>query len=135
MAALSDYLEAQLLDHVLRAETYSPPSTVYVALFTSDASLAALETGSTANEVEAGDFDYERKAVTFDSALTPQGRSESNVDLTWSNMPGVTVQYAAIMDDETGGNVLFFGELESARVITSGDNFTISEGNLTVTLV
>ena len=36
MAAASDYLEAALLDATLRATSYTSPSTVYLALYTSD---------------------------------------------------------------------------------------------------
>ncbi len=36
MAAISNYLENELLDHVLKNAAYSSPTTVYLALYTSN---------------------------------------------------------------------------------------------------
>ena len=54
MAALSDYLESQLLNHIFRATTISKPSNVSVALTTSVSNDA--DTGATLPEVPA-EFD------------------------------------------------------------------------------
>jgi hypothetical protein len=47
---------------------------------------------------------------------------------------GSTVTCLAIMDASTAGNVLFYGELTVSKQVSSGDQFTISSGNLTVQL-
>lgn len=36
MSQLSNYLENKLIDHVLRNTAYTPPATVYLALYTTD---------------------------------------------------------------------------------------------------
>ena len=57
----SNFLENEILDHVLRNSSYTPPSTVYAALFTSNPD----EDGS-GTEVTGGS--YARQAVTFGAA-------------------------------------------------------------------
>lgn len=130
MAAISNYLENKLLDHVLRNTAYTAPSTVYVALFTSSASLAELEAGTLTNEVTGGS--YSRKTVSFEAAAN--GATQNVGDISFSNMPDVTVGFAAVMDAATAGNVLFKGALNQAKTLDAGDTFTIAAGNLDITL-
>lgn len=134
MSAFSNYLENAILDHVLRATTYTPPGTVYVALFTSTATAAELEAGTLTNEVAAGAYTYARQAVAFNAASG--GATANDAVLTWSNMPGVTVAYAAIMDAATvgAGNVLVYGALTSPKTLNPGDTFAIAAGDYDVTL-
>lgn len=132
MAALSNFLELELLDHVLRNAAYTPPPTVYVALFTSSASLAELEAGTLTNEVTAGGNTYERQAAAFDVAAS--GATANTGALTWNDMPAVTVGYVAIMDASTAGNVLFGGPLTTPRTLSAGDTFAIAAGALDVTM-
>lgn len=134
MAAFSDYLENKTLDHVLRNVIYTPPTTVHVGLFTSTASLAQLEAGTITNEVAPGANSYARKAVTFTAASG--GSMSNNAVLTWSDMPGVTVAYVAVLDAATlgTGNVLVYGALASAKTLNPGDTFAIATGDFVVTL-
>jgi hypothetical protein len=132
VSAFSNYLENAVLNHVLRNSAYTPAATVYVALFTSSASLAELEAGTLTNEVAAGGYTYARQAVTFDAASG--GATANDAVLTWTNMPGVTVAYAAIMDASTAGNVLVYGALTSPKTLNPGDTFAIAAGDYDVTL-
>lgn len=63
MASMTDYLESKLLDHVVRNVVYTPPTSVYVALFTTPTTDAG---GGT--EVVGGA--YARQFVTFSAAST-----------------------------------------------------------------
>ena len=57
MAAMTDYLENKIIDWLLRGQTFTPPATAYVALYTT------APTDSTAGtEVSGGS--YARVAVT-----------------------------------------------------------------------
>jgi hypothetical protein len=44
------------------------------------------------------------------------------------------VTHLALMDASTGGNVLFYGALTTSKTVSSGDQFTISSGNLSISL-
>ena len=44
-----------------------------------------------------------------------------------------TITHFALLDAETGGNILFWGELTSAKEIGEGDTASFSAGALTIT--
>lgn len=124
MAGFSDFLENELLDHVLRNAAYTPPATVYASLHTADPG----ETG--ANEVTGGS--YARKSMTF--AAASGGAAAISADLNFTGMPAVTVTHMGIWDAVSGGNFLFGGQLSASKVVGAGSTFSIATGNLTVTL-
>lgn len=130
MAAFSNYLENALLDHVLRNTALTSPTTVYVALFTNTATPAELEAGTLTNEVSGGS--YARLATAFD---VPAGGATANTaGISFTDMPAGSVDYVAVMDALTIGNVLFHGALTTPRTLNAGDTFTISAGDLDITL-
>ena len=134
--SISNYLEAKILDHVLRNTAYTPASTVYLALHTTDPG----EDGSGA-EVTGGSGPYSRKSITFAAAQSPAGTISMSAvthpsGIDFSGMPGCTVTHVALWDD-TGasghaGNCLWSGALTSSRTVTAGDTLRIT--SLTVTL-
>ena len=162
MTAASDYLENKLLDHVLRqtAGNFSAPGTVFVALFTTNGSSqetaleAALEANTTGTDAstkfgfyEVNNGSYARQSITFGNAgASTTGTISSNQTVSFPvatanyQSPGSTgniVSHIAIMDNNSGtglDNVLFFGQLTTSKTVSSGDQFTISSGNLSVSL-
>jgi|DEB0MinimDraft_6_1074348.scaffolds.fasta_scaffold30633_2 hypothetical protein len=160
--AASNFLEHKLLDHTLRYGTapYTAPSTVYVALFSGTATdvKTALESGTGARtagnwgyyEITGGA--YERQSITFAAAgATTQGQIKSNATVTFDVASanydnaagsGATVTVMALIDEgftpdgstTHAGNILFYGELTASKTVNSGDQFTISSGNLSVAL-
>tara|TARA_R110000796_G_scaffold238102_1_gene358340 strand:- start:418 stop:885 length:468 start_codon:yes stop_codon:yes gene_type:complete len=154
MSAASNYLENEVLDHVLGegARNFTPP-TLYVALFSGTASdvSAALEAGTMANssgnwgnyEINTGA--YARQSINF--ATASGGSAASNITVTFPqananyNNPatgGSTVNYVAIVDQIDDGsstsNVLFYGALTNPKEILNGDTLSIASGSLTVSL-
>ena len=155
MSAASNFLEDKLLDHTLRYSTapYTAPSTIYVALFSDSGSgvAAALESNTTGTdatnkwgyyEINAGA--YARQSVTFAAAgTTTTGTIETNstvsfpvasADYQTAGSTGNVVTHIALMDASTGGNVLFYGALTTNKTVSSGDQFTVSTGNLSISL-
>ena len=59
--AFTTFLRNELLDHAFRNAAYTPPSTVYIGLYTS-----ATGAGGTGTEVSGNG--YTRKAMAFDAA-------------------------------------------------------------------
>lgn len=118
----STTLANALLNAVLRNTSYTSPSTVYVALFNGDPA-------SSGTEATGGS--YARQAVTF---AAPSGGSVSNTaNVTFTNMPAMTVSYVAIYDSLTGGNRLYSAAAASSKVTNSTDTLTIAGGALVVT--
>lgn len=123
MTAMSDYLEVKLLDHTFRNVAYTPPVTVYVALYT-----AAPTDAGGGTEVVGGS--YARQSVAFSAAITVTGKVSNSAVVTFSNMPAATVVATAILDAATAGNLLMYGALTASRTVIAGDNLTIAIGDL-----
>jgi hypothetical protein len=129
MAAMSNYLENKLIDHIFRGISYTPPSTVYIGLLTVGAS-----EGASGTEVSGGS--YARVAVTANTSNfkgthgTTSGAS-SGTSGTTTNAVTVTfptptadwgvVTSTAIFDAPSGGNVLFYSPLLNNKTINNGD--------------
>jgi len=125
----SDYAEKLTLNWLLRTGSApnTQPAAIYVALFTATPS----DTGG-GTEVTGGS--YARQAATFAAASTTSGvtTSATSAALNWTNMPTAVVTSVGVYDAVTGGNLLYYGNLSASKSLTSGDNFTINSGNLTV---
>lgn len=127
MAEMSNYLENALINATLRNTSYTSPATVYVGLYTSDPG-----EGNTGTEVSGGS--YARTAVTFGAPAN--GVSTNSASVTFPTATGTwgTVTHIGILDASTSGNLLYYTPLDASKAIASGDVFTISTGNLSVTL-
>lgn len=125
MTDMTDYLEQKLLDHVFRSVTYTPPSTVYLAFYTS---MPTDSGGGT--EVTGGS--YARQAVTFAAAVSPDGRISNSASAVFTNLPACTVVGCAYVDASTAGNILMYNDLASPRTFLAGDNCTVAIGDLNV---
>jgi len=125
MAEFSDYLENKIIDHMLRNQAYTPPATVYLALFTTATSDAG---GGT--EVSGGA--YARQAVSLSAASG--GASENSADITFPTATADwgTVTHVALMDALSGGNMLMHTPLDASKTVNNGDTFKISAGDLDV---
>jgi hypothetical protein len=127
MAEMSNYLENALINATLRNTSYTSPTTVYVGLYTTDPG-----EGNTGTEVSGGS--YARTAVTF--GAPSNGVSTNSASVTFPTATGTwgTVTHVGILDASTSGNLLYYTALDASKSIASGDVFTISTGNLSVTL-
>lgn len=127
MAEMSNYLENALINATLRNTSYTSPATVYVGLYTTDPG-----EGNTGTEVSGGS--YARTAVTFGSPSN--GVTTNSGAVTFPTATGTwgTVTHIGILDASTSGNLLYYTPLDASKSIASGDVFTISAGNLSVTL-
>lgn len=129
MAALSDYLENKLIDHLFRGTAYTAPTNLFVALFTANPS----DTGG-GTEVTGGS--YARVSVTSGTAAwantqasgtgasTGTGGTTSNLgavtfatpSATWGSITGM-----ALFDASTGGNMLIWAPLTTTKTVNNGD--------------
>ena len=127
MAEMSNYLEDALINVTLRNTAYTTPTTVYVALYTTDPTDADAGT-----EVTGGS--YARTAVTF--AAPSGGVTTNSADVTFPTctLAWGTVTHIGIRDALTAGNLLYHTPLDASKTIDLGDIFKITTGNLSVTL-
>lgn len=140
MAALSDYLENKLIDHLLRATAFTAPATTYVGLLT-----AAPSDSGGGTEVTGGS--YARASVASGTGAwtaTQGGTSGASSGTTGTTGNAATISYATpsaswgtvthfgVYDALTGGNLLFYGALTASKVINSGDSVSFAAGALTL---
>lgn len=140
MAALSDYLENKLIDHLLRATAYTAPATTYVALLTA----APSDVGG-GTEVSGGS--YARASVASGTGAwtaTQGGTSGASYGTGGTTGNAATISFATpsagwgtvthfgVYDALTGGNLLFHGALTASKVINSGDSVSFAAGALTL---
>jgi hypothetical protein len=129
MSAASDFLENELLDHVLGNTAYTQPATIYLGLFTGG---TLLEAGTQTDEVSGGS--YARELVSFAVASTGSSATDATVTFTTATASWGSITHIAIIDAATAGNVLFHGAVTAAKTIDNGDTFQVSAGNLTISL-
>lgn len=131
MAALSDTLEQALLNHVFRNSPYTSPTTVYLALFTSDPT--DLGTGS-----ELADTGYARKVVTFSAPVASAGghaiSNAATVEFGAIVDGQVTVSHFAVFDAATAGTLLAHGSFTASRTLSIDDIPTVASGAVTITM-
>ena len=121
----SHYLENALIDTYLRNAPVAGSAAVYVGLFTVTPTKATAGT-----EVLGGNY-----ARTVLSVGAPtNGAAANNAPCTfptasasWGSIVGV-----AIFDDPTAGNMLYFGDLTTAKAIDTGDTASFAIGTLAV---
>ena len=127
--SMTNYLEAKLLDHTLGVASFAMPSTIFVALHTE--SPGEFGTGI---EVTGGPSPgYARQPTVFASAV--QGAPSSCKNATagvFQNLPATVVTHVGLWDSLTGGNLLYYTELTSARTAASGDSFNFEIDSLEV---
>lgn len=124
--SFSNYLENKVLLHVFGATAYTAPTTLYVALFTSNPG----ETGA-GTEVSGGS--YARQTITF-TVTGAQAANTAAVEFPTASASWGTITYAAIYDASTGGNMLDYGALTTSKTIASGDVLRIPASSYTIDL-
>jgi hypothetical protein len=130
MSGRSAYLSAKLISHTLGGVSYSPPATVYFALFSTapTATFAGIElTGANYSRVSktndttlwqaVGNYVVNKEAITFPTASS-----------TWIGSEAFGIYDAAV-----AGNLLYFYNLPSALTVLANTFVTIPVGSLIIT--
>lgn len=127
MAGLSDYYEDIVINHLFRAQSFTPPATVYVGLYTT----APTDAGG-GTEVSGGS--YARQAVTFGAASS--GSTSNTADITFPEATANwgTIVAAGLFDASTAGNLLAWNNVTTQKTINAGDTARIKAGSLTLTV-
>ena len=127
MAEMSNYLEDALINATLRNTGYTSPSTVYLALYTSDPTDA--DTGT-----EVSGNAYARQSITFGSPSNGVSTNSAAIEFPQATGSWGTVAYIGIRDALTTGNLLYHTALDASKTIATGDVFKVAIGSLSVTL-
>jgi len=119
---IGSYLGNSWMDALGNATSFSV-AVPYVKLHVGDPGAAG--TANPATETT-------RKSVSFSAATS--GGLTSDADVSWTNIAGSQdATHFTCWDNISAGNFLFSGAI-TAGAFTAGDTYTISSGNLTVSL-
>lgn len=131
------YLANRLLDKSLKNTDFTPPSTWYVALFTT-ASEANLRSNSiaTASEVPNAGAYARKPLLAFQVVAASGGASTFSIDIVFdtATVAWGTVYQAALMDTSAWGtgNIWYFGPLSSSVNVQIGDYVRIPAGDFVI---
>ena len=128
MSAMSNYLEAAILNHILRNSSFTSPTTVYLGLFTSDPGEAL---GSPSGEIVG--FGYARQACAFDAPSSAVSVNSATEQFTASGGNWGSITHWALFDAAVDGNMLIYGTFDTPRTVNDGDTFQVAAGDLAIT--
>ena len=127
MGSLSDYIESEILDHVLKTGDFTQPANLYVGLSTAD------PTDDASGIAEPSGNGYAR--VNHNAWDTATSRATENTGtLSFPEASGSwgTITHFFISDAATGGNMVAHGALSASKTIGSGDNASFQDGAIDV---
>lgn len=126
MSAMSDYLENEILDHILSVGAYTMPSAVYVGLSTGSF-------GDDNSGTELSGNNYSRVAATFSAAASGTTSNSAAIEFAAATGSWGSISHFGIFDASSSGNLLIHGAFDSAKTIDTGDVLKISTGDLDIT--
>lgn len=140
MSAWTDFAENTLIDWFFRGQTYTPPATLYVGLLT-----VAPTDGGAGTEVSGNN--YARVAVgsslanwagtqaaastTASSGTTGTTSNNASIAFPTPSASWGSVTHFGIYSASTGGNLLIYGALATAKTINANDTVSFPAGSLT----
>jgi hypothetical protein len=126
MSAMSDYLENEILDHILGTGAYTMPSTVYVGLST-----GSFNDDNSGTELSGSG--YARQSIAFNAASNGTADNSGAVDFPAATGSWGTVSHFGLFDASTSGNLLIHGALTASKTVATGDILRIAAGDMDIT--
>lgn len=120
------YLDNNFLGIALLNQTFTPPSVVYVALFT----VSPTPSGG-GTEVAGGG--YGRQVVAFSAPVNGQTANTADIFFPIATAPWGTVVAFGLFDASGGGNMLYYGNLSTSRALGTNDQLKFPAGQLIAT--
>lgn len=136
MSAASNYLENKLIDHIYRGIAYTAPTKTFIALHTANPGETGVSEVTTAAYPAYARQDAAKGGAQSSAWTAPSdGVSRNALQLIYPMYDGsgpMTVTHFSIWDAQTGGNMLSYAPLSTARTINNGDVFVVDAQKLTV---
>ena len=129
MPSITDYLENKMIDFFFRGQSYTPPSTLYFALFSAEMTEASGGTefsggGYARVGVAASltNFAGTQAAGSADVSNGDSGKTSNNIEIEFPEPTGAwgTATHMAVFDAATEGNMLLYGQLKTPKIIGAG---------------
>ncbi len=117
----------KIIDHMLRGQAYTPPSSVYVALF-HDPHESDLTAGVLTDELSGGAYMRKEVLLSPGSSRITSNTNNVNFDIATDDWDNAT--HFALADAESGGNLLLWGELSIVLSVVTGQILNFPIGNI-----
>jgi hypothetical protein len=136
-AGFVDTVERSLLDHFLTDPTYTPPTTMYLALSSTTPTEAA------GNFTEPSGGSYARvSTVAADWSAAANTAPADKTNTAVKTFPAATADWSSganqthfgMYDASTAGNLLCWGALTTAKAILNGDTASFAASSLVLKL-
>jgi hypothetical protein len=124
--SFSNYLENKLLLHTFGGTAYTAPTTLYLAIHTTNP--AEDNTGT-----EVSGSAYARQSVAF-TVTTSTASNTSAVEFPTATGSWGTLTHVGVYDALTSGNLLAYAALTTSKIISTNDVFRVPAGDLDITL-
>jgi hypothetical protein len=124
--SFSNYLENKLLLHTFGATAYTAPTTLYLAIHTTNP--AEDNTGT-----EVSGSAYARQTVAF-TVTTSTASNTAAVEFPTATGSWGTLTHVGVYDALTSGNLLAYAALTTSKIISTNDVFRVPAGDLDITL-
>jgi len=127
MGSISNFLEDELLDHVMGVGAYTVPTNICIGLSTAD----PLDDASGLAEPSGNGY----ARVTLNTWNTAASRAITNNGvITFPTATGAwgTITHWAIFDAATSGNMLAHGSLSASKAVVSGNTPSIASAAISV---
>jgi hypothetical protein len=124
MPAFSQYLQDKVVKHLFNDVSWTPPSTIYIAAFTT----MPTETGG---GTEAVGYTRIRVDNVMTFGATGSGVYSNPATVSFTDLPDGTYVGVATYDASTAGNMLTFGQLDPPKTTTDG-TLAFPAGNLII---
>lgn len=138
MANMSDWLEKKLLNHIFRGQEFNAPSSIWVALC-NDTLDDTIEDATPGVLPEITGQGYVRKQILSNGTKWTDPANDAaqiikNADeVKWEKVQWEdTVKAVALCTDQSGGNVLFWGDLTREKVVTIDDSISFAANSLSI---
>jgi len=127
MGSLSNYVENEILDHVLLTGDWAQPSALYVGLSTAD------PTDDGSGIAEPSGNGYARvQHDAWDAAASRATENTGTISFPEATGAWGTITHFFISDASTAGNMIAHGALSASKTIGSGDNASFQDGAIDV---
>ena len=123
----SNYLENKLIDATVRGIDYPTSTKVYLALYTTDPTKE--NTG-----LEVAGASYDRQQLIMGEPSVGVSTNSSQVTYAVATTVWGVVGWVGIFDQQVGGNLLYFAQLDNAKNILTGDQLRLKTDEIKLTL-
>ena len=129
----SNYAEAALLNNFFKGAAYTPATTTYLALYTSNP-----QETDVGVEISVTGTGYARQAITWGTVTTDSGyiaiKNSADINYSAATIDWGLITHFGIRDASTGGNLLAYGPVEVSANITAGNEYSILANNMIIRL-